>query len=357
MTPVNLTTHTAWHQQPFNVKQPHNRPTFSTPASAACLYRPSSSPQRARTPSAIGSSPSLPNTPPAPLCARRDSGGWSAMKGSKVTTAIVLQTPGDDRRQATTVCQGESRLREIRAKTLSWRKWFIGESKQFLNFVSNARIDPVVSSCFFMAKCFCNDLKKLSQIVWKHRLKNTVMASFNTTVRQVTEMSRWKKAQKQVNAPCRFLLSSLLSNSVAWSARFMVTDSCKHATDTVCISNSSEETSFRTYLSTFRFFMHSTKLCLSVAAVPNNKILTIALQGVGGQGWPWWQGLAQGWMHSTLMILHGCLHRSPSSVHAPLWKDTRSGVEFVRLLVSEADYSEKDEKQKNVTKRIKASWF
>jgi len=60
-------------------------------------------------------------------------------------------------------------------------------------------------------------------------------------------------------------------------------------------------------------------------------------------------------MHSALMILHGCLHRSPSSVHAPLWKDTRSGVEFVRLLVSEADYSEKDEKQKNVTKRIKAS--
>ena len=56
-------------------------------------------------------------------------------------------------------------------------------------------------------------------------------------------------------------------------------------------------------------------------------------------------------MHSALMILHGCLHRSPSSVYAPLWKDTRSGVEFVRLLVSEADYSEKDEKQKNVTKR------
>ena len=56
-------------------------------------------------------------------------------------------------------------------------------------------------------------------------------------------------------------------------------------------------------------------------------------------------------MHSTLMILHGCLHRSPSSVHAPLWKYTRSGVEFDRLLVSEVHYSEKDEKQKNVTKR------
>ena len=199
MTPVNLTTHTAWRQQPFNAKQPHKRPTFSIPASAACLYRPSSSPQRARTPSAIGSSPPLLNTPPAPLCAGRDSGGWSAMKGSKVTTAIVSQTPGDDRRQATTACQGESRLREIRAKTLSWRKWFIGESKQFLNFASNVRIDPVVSSCFFYGhrpKCFCNDLKKLSQNVWKHRLKNTVMASFNTTVRQVTEMSRWKKSPK-----------------------------------------------------------------------------------------------------------------------------------------------------------------
>ena len=164
MTPVNLTTHTAWHQQPFNAKQPHNRPTFSTPVSAACLYGPSSSPQRARTPSAIGSFPPLPNTPPAPLCARRDSGVWSAMKGSKVATVIVLQTLSDDRRQATTVCQGESRLREIRAKTFSWRKWFTGEAQAIFELRQQRKDRSCSFQLFFYGhrpKCFCNDLKKL----------------------------------------------------------------------------------------------------------------------------------------------------------------------------------------------------
>jgi len=43
---------------------------------------------------------------------------------------------------------------------------------------------------------FWNDRKKLShfgQNVSKYRLKNTVMVSFNTTVRQMTEMFQWPK--------------------------------------------------------------------------------------------------------------------------------------------------------------------
>jgi len=43
---------------------------------------------------------------------------------------------------------------------------------------------------------FQNDRKKLNhfgQNVWKYRLKNTVVASFNTTVRQMTEMFLWPK--------------------------------------------------------------------------------------------------------------------------------------------------------------------
>jgi len=43
---------------------------------------------------------------------------------------------------------------------------------------------------------FWNDRKKLShfgQDAWKYRLKNTFRASFNTTVRQMTEMFQWRK--------------------------------------------------------------------------------------------------------------------------------------------------------------------
>jgi len=59
-------------------------------------------------------------------------------------------------------------------------------------------------ACFFWSfvshrlKCFWNDWKKLShfsQNVWKYRLLNTVTASFNTNVRQMTEMYQRKRKQ------------------------------------------------------------------------------------------------------------------------------------------------------------------
>jgi len=56
-------------------------------------------------------------------------------------------------------------------------------------------------------KRFWSDRKKLShfgQKVWKFRLKNTVMVSFNTTVRQMTEMFQWKKTQNVIRAWIRF---------------------------------------------------------------------------------------------------------------------------------------------------------
>ena len=54
------------------------------------------------------------------------------------------------------------------------------------------------------SKCFWNDRKKLShfgQNVWKYKLMNIVAASFHTTVRQMTEMSRWPKflSEKQAD--------------------------------------------------------------------------------------------------------------------------------------------------------------
>ena len=45
-------------------------------------------------------------------------------------------------------------------------------------------------------KRFWNDREKLRyfvQNIWKYRIKNNVMASFNTTVRQMTEMFQWPK--------------------------------------------------------------------------------------------------------------------------------------------------------------------
>jgi len=55
------------------------------------------------------------------------------------------------------------------------------------------------SCCVFFGhrlKCFWNDRKKSNHFgenVWKYRLMNTAVASFNTTVRQMTEMSQWPK--------------------------------------------------------------------------------------------------------------------------------------------------------------------
>jgi len=70
-------------------------------------------------------------------------------------------------------------------------------------------------------KWFWNDRKNVShfgQNVWKHRLKNTVEASFNITVRQMTEMFQWpnflskndRNVSKQVGSMAN------LRNTVVW---------------------------------------------------------------------------------------------------------------------------------------------
>jgi len=56
-----------------------------------------------------------------------------------------------------------------------------------------------LQTCFFFghrSNFFLNDQKKLShfgQNVWKYMLMIIFTVSFNTTVRQMTEMSQWKK--------------------------------------------------------------------------------------------------------------------------------------------------------------------
>ena len=71
-------------------------------------------------------------------------------------------------------------------------------------------------------KRFWSDRKKLShfgQKVWKFRLKNTVMVSFNTTVRQMTEMFQWKKTQNVIRAWIRLRMSYVrgFDSQILWN--------------------------------------------------------------------------------------------------------------------------------------------
>jgi len=74
-------------------------------------------------------------------------------------------------------------------------------------FVSPPELDKCVVLFFFShrPKRFWNDWKKLShfgQILWKYRLENNVMASFETTVRQITEMFQCPKCVSKMTKMC-----------------------------------------------------------------------------------------------------------------------------------------------------------
>jgi len=77
----------------------------------------------------------------------------------------------------------------------------LGRVNQFVSFRCERSLVVYFQTVFFFGHrpiCFWNDRKKLShfgQNVWKYRLINTVTASFNTTLRQMTEMSQRKKKQ------------------------------------------------------------------------------------------------------------------------------------------------------------------
>jgi len=64
---------------------------------------------------------------------------------------------------------------------------------------------PLVFFFDHRPKRFWNDRKELShfgQNVWRYRLMNTVMVSFNTTVRQMTEMFQWPKCLNKIRRKC-----------------------------------------------------------------------------------------------------------------------------------------------------------
>jgi len=49
------------------------------------------------------------------------------------------------------------------------------------------------------------NLSHFSQNVWKYRLMNTAMVSFNTTVRQMAEMFQWPKCPSKKKTGCKYL--------------------------------------------------------------------------------------------------------------------------------------------------------
>jgi len=53
--------------------------------------------------------------------------------------------------------------------------------------------------CFL---CYCAKTFFFGQNVWHYRLMNTAMASFNTTVRQMTEMFQWPKCRSKKMTKC-----------------------------------------------------------------------------------------------------------------------------------------------------------
>jgi len=86
--------------------------------------------------------------------------------------------------------------------------------------IQRIKIDNGYSQLFFFWSfsshrpiCLWNDQKDLShfgQIVWKYKLMNTVTASFNTTVRQMTEMTNVTvKIDQNVSAKKKQILTNI----------------------------------------------------------------------------------------------------------------------------------------------------